>query len=568
MQSRSYFSGDDGQIDLFVAIHDVGRIGALNVVFHYLARGEPFTAVSIDNHINPSAKAQLAAIRRASLGAGLAASCLTVIMCPRYVFARQESYTFPSVGTNNLNGNNLSVSVRMMRWVVWIFFCFMAFLTVGAVSIAAPLPRSILVLNESGMVGPFYRDAYDALRSTVTANSSQPVSINLEQLELERFGGDHYEKTLKTYLESKYVDKPIGVIVALGFGALDFVLRLRTEMFAGVPVVFAMVDDVALQRLNIPPDVTGRTSRVRFQDFLDAAHIVVPGLQRIAIVGDRWEKQTAFRQLQKEIPATSAALEIIDLVGLPMRELKKRVAVLPERTAIAYTSIFSDGEGISYPPVDALRLVAEVANRPIVVAAETFLGGGAVGGYVLTPTAVGKGAADLALRILRAYLGWVELGILNFAELSECSGIDSMEASMPKPCSVDLRERVLEAVMTGASRREAAERFEISASSAVKWLQRWDKTGSIAAKPTGGSTSPLEKHANFLLGLIAEQPDLTLDEVVAAMRGRRIKGSRSAVWRLFDRHGIGFKKKPAGSGARASRCGARTSALDAKAGRV
>ena len=89
---------------------------------------------------------------------------------------------------------------------------------------------------------------------------------------------------------------------------------------------------------------------------------------------------------------------------------------------------------------------------------------------------------------------------------------------MPKPCSVDLRERVLEAVMAGASRREAAERFEISASSAVKWLQRFDETGSIAAKPTGGSASPLEEHADFLLGLIAERSDLTLDEVVAAMR--------------------------------------------------
>ncbi len=42
-----------------------------------------------------------------------------------------------------------------------------------------------------------------------------------------------------------------------------------------------------------------------------------------------------------------------------------------------------------------------------------------------------------------------------------------MEGSMPKPCSEDLRERVLEAVLTGASRREATERFEISASSAV-----------------------------------------------------------------------------------------------------
>src|SRR5271167_220090 len=113
---------------------------------------------------------------------------------------------------------------------------------------------------------------------------------------------------------------------------------------------------------------------------------------------------------------------------------------------------------------------------------------------------------------------------------------------MPKPCSLDLRLRLLDAVIAGASRREAAGCFDVSASSAVKWLQRWEETGSIAAKPTGGSISPLEQHANWLLALITEQPDLTLDEVVAAMRKRRIAGSRSAVWRLFARHGISFKK--------------------------
>ena len=42
--------------------------------------------------------------------------------------------------------------------------------------------------------------------------------------------------------------------------------------------------------------------------------------------------------------------------------------------------------------------------------------------------------------------------------------------------------------------------------------------------------------------LIAGQPDLTLDEIVAAMRKRRIAGSRSAVWRFFERHSISFKK--------------------------
>ena len=114
---------------------------------------------------------------------------------------------------------------------------------------------------------------------------------------------------------------------------------------------------------------------------------------------------------------------------------------------------------------------------------------------------------------------------------------------MPKPYSVDLRARVIEDVETGFSRREAAERYGISPSVVVIWVQRFEETGSVAAKPSGGSTSPLEQHAEFLLDLIVDQPDLTLDEIVAAMRKRRIAGSRSAVWRFFARRNISFKKK-------------------------
>jgi hypothetical protein len=73
-------------------------------------------------------------------------------------------------------------------------------------------------------------------------------------------------------------------------------------------------------------------------------------------------------------------------------------------------------------------------------------------------------------------------------------------------------------------------------------MKCFEETGRYAAQPRGGSTSPLEAHADFLLGLIAEPPDLTLDEVVSAMRKRRIRGSRTAVWRFFERHRITFKK--------------------------
>ncbi len=154
--------------------------------------------------------------------------------------------------------------------------------------------------------------------------------------------------------------------------------------------------------------------------------------------------------------------------------------------------------------------------------------------------------------------------------MSESLCIDSplRELGMPRAYSCDLRERVIEAVETGASRREAAERFEVSVASAVKWLQRWREKRSAAPKPHGGSISPLEKFAAEILDLVAEQPDLTLVETVVELRKRRIKTSRSSLWRFFDRHNITFKKKLASGRTATSRRGASAPTLDARARHV
>jgi transposase len=114
---------------------------------------------------------------------------------------------------------------------------------------------------------------------------------------------------------------------------------------------------------------------------------------------------------------------------------------------------------------------------------------------------------------------------------------------MAKPYSGDLRGRAIAIVEGGASRHEVAALLEVSPSTVINWLRRWRDDGSSAAKPSGGSISPLERHAGWLLALIAEQPDLTLEEMITAMRKRRIAGSRSALSRFFIRHDITFKKK-------------------------
>lgn len=126
---------------------------------------------------------------------------------------------------------------------------------------------------------------------------------------------------------------------------------------------------------------------------------------------------------------------------------------------------------------------------------------------------------------------------------------------MPKPYSQDLRERVVAAVAGGQTRHAAGAQFKVSVSSAIRWVQRWQATGALAAKPTGGSTSPLEEHEAELLALADQQPDLTLDEFCAVLRERKIVTSRVSVCRFFRRHKLSFKKNSARQRAGARRCG-------------
>ena len=124
---------------------------------------------------------------------------------------------------------------------------------------------------------------------------------------------------------------------------------------------------------------------------------------------------------------------------------------------------------------------------------------------------------------------------------------------------------MIASVESGSSRREAAEEFDVSASSAIKWVATYRTHGSCEA--AGGSTSPLEKYANFLLTLIEGQPDLTLDEVVSAMRKHKIWQSHRGVAFLSAPQDH-VQKKPEGGGAGARRRGAGAAALDARTGHV
>ena len=119
---------------------------------------------------------------------------------------------------------------------------------------------------------------------------------------------------------------------------------------------------------------------------------------------------------------------------------------------------------------------------------------------------------------------------------------------MTRALSIDIRERLVLAVEGGLSRRSAAKRFGVAASTAIKWIDQWRRTGDVGPRPQGGDrrSQRIEVHAGEILVLIDKKTDITLGEIVEHLEevhGLRV--AQSTVWRLLDRHGDDVQKNRA-----------------------
>lgn len=124
---------------------------------------------------------------------------------------------------------------------------------------------------------------------------------------------------------------------------------------------------------------------------------------------------------------------------------------------------------------------------------------------------------------------------------------------MTKPYSMDLRERVVAAVETGGmSRKQAAARFGVAPSSAIKWVARFRATGSAAPAKMGGYKPKTLRgeHASWLIARCLEK-DFTISQLVEELqRERNLKVDRRSVWEFLHAHDLSFKKKSVRQGAR------------------
>src|SRR3954453_16270635 len=127
---------------------------------------------------------------------------------------------------------------------------------------------------------------------------------------------------------------------------------------------------------------------------------------------------------------------------------------------------------------------------------------------------------------------------------------------MSKALSLDLRTRVLAAIAGGLSCRQAAQRFGVSASSAIRWRALEGIQGDARPKALCGDrrSGRIEARAGLILALVEETPDITLEELRLHSRAA---ASRSATARSGVSSGVdgsrAKKDRPRGRAGQAGR---------------
>jgi signal transduction histidine kinase len=280
--------------------------------------------------------------------------------------------------------------------IVSLFVC----LSYRCAAADGPRQRSILVLEEADFRSPFYSEIFDGIRAAAKQNGNADTVIYGESLDLARFPGQDYEESLIGHLRTKYAHRPIDVIVSIGVASAKFLQNRKQEIWPAAPVVYGFVPNLPEVRALFLPNTTTIFARVKPTHLLTAARAIVPDLTRVVLVGGAWKNPLVYGHWKEDFAAAMPGLEVTDLSGSVLREVREQVANLPARSAILTSAMYSDGEGTYYSPAAALARIAERANRPMIITSDTFLGKSGVGGFLLLPDIIGRETGEVAMRIL------------------------------------------------------------------------------------------------------------------------------------------------------------------------
>jgi transposase len=111
---------------------------------------------------------------------------------------------------------------------------------------------------------------------------------------------------------------------------------------------------------------------------------------------------------------------------------------------------------------------------------------------------------------------------------------------MPKPFSLDLRQRILADVLAGMTYAQAARKYSVSAEFVRRFHRRYQATREVAPRPPIPRVVPFyQKHEAAIRVAVADHPGLTLEQLRTRLG---LEVSIGTLWDALQKLRITFKK--------------------------
>ena len=296
--------------------------------------------------------------------------------------------------------SSMKVSVKLSIVELLLVVC-ACVLMMSTVSAQVSGPKRLVVLYWDNKEFPGNVRFEESFKNRLRLAGREDLEYYPEYYEVSRFPEESYAVSFRNYLQAKYANRSVDLVVASADAPLKFLLTNRPNLFPNIPIVFVANDPPAPDVLATGAGATGLHYKNSYRETLDLALRLHPGTKRVFVVSTSLKSDYRFDNAAQLELSGFGKLDITYLTDLPLNELIAKTESLPADSLILFVRQQSlNGHGKLLESYEVLSRIAPGSPAPIYGFSTVVLGSGIVGGYLQGPEINGANVAEIAERIL------------------------------------------------------------------------------------------------------------------------------------------------------------------------
>jgi signal transduction histidine kinase len=290
----------------------------------------------------------------------------------------------------------------LARWAASAGIVLAPILGAPCVAVAAE-PWRIVILEGRDPAQPSAVAVDREFRRTVQAAAPNGVEFYTDPIDSVRFQGTDLMPEYLALLTKEYSQRAVDLVVVRSDFGLEFAERYHQQLWPDKPVLLHNMEEQRLRQRGVPAEFALLPLHIDIDGTLAIAEALQPTAQRLVVVvgtgafDQHWAQRTVLAARQR---STRHWLPEV-WSGVPVSELRVRLAALDLNTAVFYPVMYRDRDGNSYFPYEVVPPMVEVLRVPIYGWYPTYIDAGATAGSVMSYTAHARRSAELAISLLR-----------------------------------------------------------------------------------------------------------------------------------------------------------------------